>query len=1455
MCTPRNYPSLRRGDRAPCAATDVGRHHHQPMNVNGSMAVADIARPLTVNGKENGYHHQEPAVEDLERMLPDVNEGQVPFGMIVSRVAQQIYAELQEVAETLPGMSDVARKRTLADFVVATKKQVVKLYAIAKWARDAETVQKCLNLVGFLMNQKYEIDSAIGRLHQIHDELNPERLGNHDLLTSLDVLTTGTYQRLPTIIKKSVIPVKPLTNPDVVSTFREVEQVMRYRLRTTEYIPIEMMQYRIAGGRVYFTVPNLFEVGVCLVGAQKDDGWFTTHFEFLIGIGGDATEVQEIPRIPTGITKAHLTLEGDRLLGLYTKISEEQIASGVPPNPNVLEEGTADAPLVRLYNFIQIMSLSYQLEILLFQAQRLQYLGWQQYMSCRMSPDRKTLSVRYWLRPRHPRNLVPPSAGTLHISIIDRRTPKGEPFRSPKARKLAEIQRKSKLGDLRPSEEVETLALEARWEPEQDALGVSLPREYVTMREGELVVDPQDLDIERLLRKCISRHTYAILSALQEQLQKGPAADIFGAPGMVTLVEESPGGASLSHDHGTTTPAHPTTITHFDSATHSHPFGPSHPSALAPKDPDTVLALRVCLCAEEVAVISIDPRTGQITIRDTGDLAAPDKGLCFAGPNRGLRFLVITERVNADPVMLFTALMKLRLMTIMEITEQKANYLGLQVYRNRNFEKGELNKLGPNWHGGLFIPLGNVPHHYLVLVMRHNDFDYALITTEDKPDSLFYGMNIIDVAWLDVNRICAGENLQMTGVGGFNINIRCLKALYNYCSARITYMTVEKQFKERHIQFKHVTVASDTHPPALTATQSILARSIPALCVESQHILSGAPAAEAAMPNIRVIPLNWWSDTRAPRVVTCVKLKYVQQPLGRRAGGTSAVIRPSKRIIYDTTHAVVSFLSEDVSKCVDEFLEEWARVSKMVVIAREVAGMSKEKNWPDVRLLSFDLQTVEFAYASDYTVSIYYQDQLTLAGGTFYLRFSREKTDSAMDDDRFNPHADAEPFMRNILQRGHGKLAPSLVRLVTLLRDTLPIVQELEEIMWQSEQKGGMAASVDTFAKAAGWYRLLYGDLRHALDFRLMSGRRVAILDGAVSLFESELPSSAPATEAEIGLVRIPQLCEMIDQVVSEISAADAKKAGSLVMVDKGIVCGVDDLGPADESPCFSHAARSVALSSGDSGGYWSFTRFKKSSTGMKWVFWVFGFPTVTYGTNPAWNGHRRILRHGGAPDRALSPRLALGNDARGCEGVERDIPHVQWELLADDSIDEQAHALHDLGQRHQGDSRVVHQLDEVLVRDASPYQDEPMDAKFGLTLRVNDRAQAGEREGSVPGKIYNLQWLVLGQDGEELLASDYGYGIIREGSSDAANRLHSILISITLRQNLGDGIDVVGCDSLRDGRIDGLSDATGGNRSPLALQAKPPLWLAGSQARHQPATQTPPDNALRLGTAGACPN
>lgn len=58
------------------------------------------------------------------------------------------------------------------------------------------------------------------------------------------------------------------------------------------------------------------------------------------------------------------------------------------------------------------------------------------------------------------------------------------------------------------------------------------------------------------------------------------------------------------------------------------------------------------LCADEVVIITIDPRTGRLTLRDTGDLAA-------AG--RAPRFVAVTKQLNDIPFQLFSALASLRL--------------------------------------------------------------------------------------------------------------------------------------------------------------------------------------------------------------------------------------------------------------------------------------------------------------------------------------------------------------------------------------------------------------------------------------------------------------------------------------------------------------------------------------------------------------------------------------------------------------------------------------------------------------------------------------------------------------------------------------------------------------------------------------------------------------------------
>ncbi|OJT12740.1 Mediator of RNA polymerase II transcription subunit 14 [Trametes pubescens] len=1105
--------------------------------------------PLPLQNGDLVLH--EPSPEELERELPVVTDGQVPLGELTSRLVQAMYAELTEFAETMPTMSDAARKRSLADWVVKFKRQVVKLYAIAKWSRDASVVQKAMNITAFLMDQNGQFEEAIMGLKYGKESLDPARLRNHDLLTSLDVLTTGTYRRLPSCIKELIIPPVPLTDEEVAKTLADIEDAMRYRLRTSEIVPWELSQYRIADGRVWFTAPKLFEASLCLQGAGKTDGWFFVNVTFLFKVGGDLTGMQDFPRTPTGVLKRNITDEADARLAFYLP-PEAPPPPGVeaPPRPE-LPEGVVDAPLVRVFNFLQMMSLSYQLEILWYQAEHMRSLGWADYLKVEMTNNRQKMVVSYWLWKPLPgqqassqaRNRAPQLGGKLSISITRVKEKTGrQAMRSPKARVLAELQERSKLERARPSDEVEHLRFDVQWEPAQGTLGVNIGPEDAYIPPEQLAIDPNDLDFEGLLRRVIRRHTEGIMKYFQRDLmQNAHTRNVFSAPGEVTFVT----------NEGT-------------------------PS------------LRVHLCADEVVIVTVDPRTGRLTLCDTGDLAA-------AG--RGPRFAAISDRLNDSPQRLPEALIRLRLSTITDLAEQKVQYVGLQSFRERNFLPEEIAKLGPDARGKLYIQLANFTSHYLVLVITDNDYRYALINVKVQRDTMYNNLIMEDIGWLDIHRLHTGDMVVEPGHGpepvvgqkrkrddrdevpvvpaapaeqnptSFRLETKVLRELYAYCCARVAYTKVEQQFKLRQIPYTHVNSTASIGALDAAHIQSSLARSIPALCVLSRDILSGAPAEEAAMPNIRVIPLNWWSNDQA-KVVTCVKLKYVQQPIGKRASGTS-VIRPSKRIVYDTREAIVSFLSDDVDKCVDEFLEEWARVSKMVVIAREVAQMSTKHLWTDVRLLSFDLQTVEFAYAADYTLSLTCTDQLTSTGGSYHLRFGRVEHDDEMEVDgeplrtTHNPHEDVEPYMRNLLR--HGPLTSTLHRLVSLLRETLPIVAELEEIRAAAARSGVV---VDTFAKSAGWFRILYGDLRHALDFRLMAGARVVILDGSHSLFDDSAdghtlrrlsgPSKAFASrdrEPTAALQPIPDFRALVQDAIKGAVARGV--AGQFAPIDIGVICDV----------------------------------------------------------------------------------------------------------------------------------------------------------------------------------------------------------------------------------------------------------------------------------------------------------
>jgi mediator of RNA polymerase II transcription subunit 14 len=134
--------------------------------------------------------------------------------------------------------------------------------------------------------------------------------------------------------------------------------------------------------------------------------------------------------------------------------------------------------------------------------------------------------------------------------------------------------------------------------------------------------DAQDLDFERLIRMVIDTHTRAIVREFALQLQHIP---VLSLPGVVRVVKEG---------------THPCII-------YARSF--SHICLQIAG----LQALHVHLCADEIVIVTIEPRTGKISLRDTGDLGA-------AG--RGPSFLAISEKLNESPtVLLLEALTRLRI--------------------------------------------------------------------------------------------------------------------------------------------------------------------------------------------------------------------------------------------------------------------------------------------------------------------------------------------------------------------------------------------------------------------------------------------------------------------------------------------------------------------------------------------------------------------------------------------------------------------------------------------------------------------------------------------------------------------------------------------------------------------------------------------------------------------------
>ncbi|XP_072757173.1 mediator of RNA polymerase II transcription subunit 14 isoform X3 [Anoplolepis gracilipes] len=320
--------------------------------------------------------HQTPVTNNIPQ--EGNRGGSISLGMLIDFIIQRTYHELTVLAELLPRKTDMERKIEIYNFSARTRQLYVRLLALVKWANSASKVDKSTHIMAFLDKQSLLfVDTADMLARMARETLVHARLPNFHIPAAVEVLTTGTYGRLPACIRERIVPPDPITSAEKRSTLQRLNQVIQHRLVTGNLLP-QMRNLKIEAGRVTFLVEQEFSVSLTVMSDGPTVPWRLLELEILVS--------------------DRETGDGKALVHpLQTRYVHQVIQSRLAESTN---------PLSEVYYILHYFCQSLQLEVLFSQTLRLIQDRLDDHIHVDEYVPGKCLSVSYWreLTSKDPRS-------------------------------------------------------------------------------------------------------------------------------------------------------------------------------------------------------------------------------------------------------------------------------------------------------------------------------------------------------------------------------------------------------------------------------------------------------------------------------------------------------------------------------------------------------------------------------------------------------------------------------------------------------------------------------------------------------------------------------------------------------------------------------------------------------------------------------------------------------------------------------------------------------------------------------------------------------------------------------------------------------------------------------------------------------------------------------------------
>ncbi|KAM1354002.1 mediator of RNA polymerase II transcription subunit 14-like isoform X1 [Malus sylvestris] len=217
-------------------------------------------------------------------MASELGQQTVEFSALVSRAAEESFLALKELTEkskAAPDQSDTDKKIGLLKYLAKTQQRMLRLNVLAKWCQQVPLIQYCQQLSSTLSSHDTCFTQAADSLFFMHDGLQQACAPVYDVPSAIEILLTGSYQRLPKCVEDVGIQ-SSLNEEQQKPALKKLDTLVRSKLLEVS-LPKEITDVKVSDGTAVIRVDGEFKVLVTLGYRGHLSMWRILHLDLLVG--------------------------------------------------------------------------------------------------------------------------------------------------------------------------------------------------------------------------------------------------------------------------------------------------------------------------------------------------------------------------------------------------------------------------------------------------------------------------------------------------------------------------------------------------------------------------------------------------------------------------------------------------------------------------------------------------------------------------------------------------------------------------------------------------------------------------------------------------------------------------------------------------------------------------------------------------------------------------------------------------------------------------------------------------------------------------------------------------------------------------------------------------------------------------------------------------------------------